>query len=54
MKSNEILETGSAVIVLFARTFAHGWDAGVMFEETDKTLLCSDLFHQMATWSPYR
>jgi hypothetical protein len=24
----------------------HGWDAGVMFEETDKTLLCSDLLHQ--------
>lgn len=24
----------------------HGWDAGVLFEETEKTLLCSDLFHQ--------
>ncbi len=24
----------------------HGWDAGVLFEETDGTLLCSDLFHQ--------
>lgn len=24
----------------------HGWDAGVLFEETQKTLLCSDLFHQ--------
>lgn len=23
----------------------HGWDAGVMFEETGKTLFCSDLFH---------
>src|SRR5688500_4634682 len=23
----------------------HGWDAGVMFEERDRTLLCSDLFH---------
>jgi hypothetical protein len=23
----------------------HGWDAGVMFEETGRTLLCSDLFH---------
>jgi flavorubredoxin len=23
----------------------HGWDAGVLFEETNKTLLCSDLFH---------
>ena len=24
----------------------HGWDAGLLFEETQKTLLCSDLFHQ--------
>jgi flavorubredoxin len=23
----------------------HGWDAGVLFEETGKTLFCSDLFH---------
>ena len=22
----------------------HGWDAGLFFEETDRTLLCSDLF----------
>ena len=24
----------------------HGWDAGVFFEETQRTLFCSDLFHQ--------
>ena len=24
----------------------HGWDAGVIFEETERVLLCSDLFHQ--------
>ena len=24
----------------------HGWDAGLLFEETQGTLLCSDLFHQ--------
>jgi flavorubredoxin len=24
----------------------HGWDAGVLFEETGQTLFCSDLFHQ--------
>ena len=23
----------------------HGWDAGVLFEETNATLFCSDLFH---------
>ncbi len=24
----------------------HGWDAGLFFDETEKTLLCSDLFFQ--------
>ena len=24
----------------------HGWDAGLLFEETQRTLLCSDLLHQ--------
>jgi len=30
----------------------HGWDAGVLFEETQKTLLCSDLFHQVGDVEP--
>lgn len=30
----------------------HGWDAGVLFEETQKTLLCSDLFHQEGDVEP--
>jgi flavorubredoxin len=30
----------------------HGWDAGVIFEETQKTLLCSDLFHQAGDVEP--
>lgn len=25
--------------------FPHGWDAGMLFEETRRTLFCSDLFH---------
>ncbi len=25
----------------------HGWDAGVLYEETQGTLFCSDLFHQV-------
>ncbi len=47
MKSNEILQTGK-LKYRFIRTphLPHGWNAGVMFEESDKTLLCSDLFHQ--------
>jgi flavorubredoxin len=30
----------------------HGWDAGVIFEETQKTLFCSDLFHQIGDVEP--
>ncbi len=30
----------------------HGWDAGVLFEEMQKTLLCSDLFHQTGDVEP--
>jgi len=30
----------------------HGWDAGVLFEETRKTLFCSDLFHQSGNVEP--
>jgi len=38
----------------FCRTphLPHGWDAGVLFEETRKTLLCSDLFHQAGDVEP--
>ena len=30
----------------------HGWDAGVLFEETQRTLLCSDLFHHTGDVEP--
>ena len=30
----------------------HGWDAGVLFEETSRLLLCSDLFHQVGDVEP--
>lgn len=30
----------------------HGWDAGVLFEEADRILLCSDLFHQIGDVEP--
>lgn len=47
MAQDAILETGK-YRYRFIRTphLPHGWDAGVLFEETQKTLLCSDLFHQ--------
>lgn len=47
MPSNAVLNTGKHTY-RFIRTphLPHGWDAGVLFEETNGTLLCSDLFHQ--------
>ena len=47
MAGNAVLNTGK-YNYRFIRTphLPHGWDAGVMFEETNKILLCSDLFHQ--------
>jgi flavorubredoxin len=30
----------------------HGWDAGVLFEETRQTLFCSDLFHHFGNVEP--
>lgn len=30
----------------------HGWDAGVLFDETTSTLFCSDLFHQTGDVEP--
>ena len=47
MAKDPVLNTGRHNY-RFIRTphLPHGWDAGVMFEETNKTLLCSDLFHQ--------
>lgn len=30
----------------------HGWDAGVLFEETERVLFCSDLFHHNGDVEP--
>jgi flavorubredoxin len=30
----------------------HGWDAGMLFEERDRVLFCSDLFHQFGDVEP--
>lgn len=47
LKPDEVVSTGKYRFQ-FVRTphLPHGWDAGVMFEETQRTLLCSDLCHQ--------
>jgi flavorubredoxin len=45
LADDEVLEIGSHRLKFLATPhFPHGWDAGLFFEESDKTLLCSDLF----------
>ena len=53
MADGETLETGKFRF-RFLRTaqLPHGWDAGLLFEETESTLLCSDLFHQNGDCEP--
>ncbi|MBN8673517.1 MAG: hypothetical protein J0L56_05260 [Chitinophagales bacterium] len=47
MRTGDVLKTGRHQY-RFIQTphLPHGWDAGVLFEETNRTLLCSDLLHQ--------
>lgn len=45
MASDEVLSTGQYRFRFRATPhLPHGWDAGMLFEETNRTLLCSDLF----------
>ena len=45
LEDNEVLDLGGKrVRYLSTPHVPHGWDAGVMFEETTKTLFCGDLF----------
>jgi flavorubredoxin len=44
---DEVLDTGAHRFRFIPTPhLPHGWDAGVMFEENTRTLLCSDLLHQ--------
>lgn len=46
MRPDEVLQTGKYRFRFHASPhIPHGWDAGVLFEETQQTLFCSDLFH---------
>ena len=45
LADGEVLETGHHRLRFLATPHVpHCWDAGLFFEETDRTLLCSDLF----------
>ncbi len=46
MTPDDVLSTGKYRYRFYPSPhIPHGWDAGVLFEETRKTLFCSDLFH---------
>jgi len=47
LTDSEVLETGRYRFrYIHTPHLPHGWDAGSLFEETNQTLFCSDLFHQ--------
>lgn len=49
LQDGEVIELGRGKRVRYIDTphTPHGWDAGVMFEESTGTLLCGDLFSQL-------
>ena len=53
MDKEEVLTTGKYRFRFHPTPhLPHGWDAGVLFEETRKTLFCSDLFHHFGNVAP--
>lgn len=53
MTADDVLNTGKYRFRFYRSPhIPHGWDAGVLFEETRKTLLCSDLFHHFGNVEP--
>ena len=53
LNNDEIFQTGKHRFRFKATPhLPHGWDAGVLFEETTRTLLCSDLLGHAGDTSP--
>jgi flavorubredoxin len=53
LQSGDVLNTGKYRYRLVPTPhLPHGWDAGMLFEETQRTLFCSDLFHQVGDVEP--
>jgi flavorubredoxin len=53
MTPADVLETGKYRFRFSCSPhIPHGWDAGVLFEETQRTLFCSDLFHHFGDPEP--
>jgi len=54
LADGEVFSIGSHRLKFLATPhFPHGWDAGLFFEESDKTLLCSDLFFHPGDPEPF-
>jgi flavorubredoxin len=53
MGDGEVLNTGKYRFRFCSTAhLPHGWDAGLLFEETQQTLFCSDLFHHNGDVEP--
>jgi flavorubredoxin len=53
LEKNEILQTGKYRFRFLPTPHVpHGWDAGLLFEETGRSLFCSDLFLQKGHVEP--
>jgi len=53
LNDNEVLEIGKHRLRFLATPHVpHSWDAGLFFDETDQTLLCSDLFFHAQSDKP--
>ena len=53
LSSGEVIDIGGKRLrYIDTPHVPHGWDAGVMFEETTGTLLCGDLFTQVGNGPP--
>ena len=53
LRPDETIDTGRHRYRLIPTPqLPHGWDAGMLYEEKDGILLCSDLFHQLGDREP--
>lgn len=53
LEKGEVISTGQHRVSFHPTPhLPHGWDAGMFFEETNKTLFCSDLIHQGGNAKP--
>jgi len=53
LMSDDVLNTGKCRYrLVHTPHLPHGWDAGMLFEETQQTMFCSDLFHHVGEVEP--